>query len=119
VENKGTTGQTPGIHEIVTTGPAGTVVTSAPETASGAAVISAAAVGAAAGPGAARAIESSTVSTLQAGQTAVLTTEHPKDKPTEAVIIEKKFVSSSSPEAKVWHFPSKNRFRIEEKIPSQ
>ena len=74
IENRGPIGGTPGLAEIVTTGPNGTQVSSIPTAASGVAIVSTVPAGL---PG--------TVS-VEPGKKAIVTAEHPIGLPEQAVV---------------------------------
>ncbi|PNS18560.1 hypothetical protein CAC42_5099 [Sphaceloma murrayae] len=76
IENRGPQGGTAGFAEVVTTGPAGTQVTTTPTTAGGAVVVSTAPAGVSGG-----------IVTVEPGKTAIVKAEHPVGKPEEAKIV--------------------------------
>ncbi|GAM90928.1 hypothetical protein ANO11243_089750 [Dothideomycetidae sp. 11243] len=76
IENKGPQGGTAGVAEVVTTGPAGTQVTTMPTIVGGAAIVSTTAAG----------IPGGSV-TVEPGKLAVVKAEHPPGRPEEAKIV--------------------------------
>ncbi|TKX25568.1 hypothetical protein C1H76_2218 [Elsinoe australis] len=76
IENRGPLGGTAGVAEVVTTGPAGTQVTTSPTTTGGAVVVSTTSAG----------IPGGTV-TVDPGKTTIVKAEHPVGKPEEAKIV--------------------------------
>ena len=76
IENRGPQGGTAGVAEVVTTGPAGTQVSTVPTTVGGAAIVSTTTAG----------IPGHQV-TVEPGKTATIIAEHPVGKPEEVKVV--------------------------------
>ena len=86
VENKGAVAGTAGVAEVVTTGPSGTTVSTVPTAVGGAAVVSTAAAGIPGG-----------VVSVEPGQKAIVTSEHPVGEPSKSVIVGTTKVPATEP----------------------
>ncbi|KAF2226590.1 hypothetical protein BDZ85DRAFT_278532 [Elsinoe ampelina] len=76
IENRGPQGGAVGVAEVITTGPAGTAVTTSPTVAGGAVIVSTTTAGIPGG-----------VVKVEPGKTAIVKAEHPVGKPEEAKIV--------------------------------